>query len=85
MEDSNIVEGCALKRMINEGRWLSGDFPSLLIGPVSVRPYLMGDCASILSKNIMKSSSEAEQRANPFLKSCDSYASDTRKPIKWAF
>lgn len=50
-----------------------------------MRPYLSGDCAFMLDKNMMKSASQSEVKANPILRIWDQIASQTRKPIECAF
>lgn len=66
MGDSNIFEGSALKRMIENGIYLGADIPSLKAIPVCILPYLIRDCALRLLKNMMKSYSVAERRENPY-------------------
>jgi len=79
--DSTIYNASELRRNIDSGRWLRESIPSFNIANVAVCPYLTGDCAFTLDKNMMKSSSFAELNANPVLRTWNSIASQTRKPI----
>lgn len=83
--DSSIFERSMLKKNIDDGVWLGAEIDNMDIAGVKVRPYLMGDCAFSLSINVMKTTSEKEQRCNPVLKEWEGPASCTRKPIECAF
>ena len=85
LSDSTVYSYSDLKRNIDDGKWLGDSIPDLMVAGVPVRPYLIGDCAFTLSTNMLKSSSQAEMRANPVLRIWDSAASQTRKPIDCAF
>ena len=54
MGDSTIYNGSKLRSMIESGEWLGPEIPSLRIGSVYVRPYLIGDYAFTLNSNMMK-------------------------------
>lgn len=83
--DSTIFQRSSLKRNIDDGKWLGSAIPDLNISDVTVRPYLIGDCAFSLQTYMMKTTSRREQQLNPVLKTWDSIAADTRKPIECAF
>jgi len=83
--DSTIYSSSELKRKIDSKEWLGSSIPDLTIANVPVRPYLVEDCALTLDGNMMKSSSQSEMNANPVLRTWDSIASQTRKPVECAF
>ena len=57
--DSAIFDRSSLKS------WIAGlDIAPMRVGDVLVWPCFLGDCAFCLGKRMMKSSSEAEMRAN---------------------
>ena len=56
--DCTIYERSSLKKAIESGSWVGSDrIPSLNVGDVQVRPYLIGDCAFSLGTNMMKTAS----------------------------
>ena len=82
--DSTIFERSVLHQMITSGKWLA-NIPSLYIGDIEVRPYLLGDCAFSLAKHMMKTCSKDELAANPTLHEWEKRASSTRKPVECTF
>lgn len=85
LADGTLWARSKLKDMIDKGEWLGGEVPSLKIGDVHVRPYLLGDCAFPLGTNMMKTTTSTQQSANPDLRIWERHAADTRKPIECAF
>eukprot|EP00171_Calliarthron_tuberculosum_P002949 IDg2949t1 len=83
--DSTIFDRSRLKGLLSSGKWCCPDFPSLLIGIIEVRPYIMGDGAFKLSPSVMKTCSKDEIAANPHLAEWEKRASATRKPVECAF
>lgn len=83
--DSTIYSRSSLKRNIDDKTWLGDGIPDLVISGIPVRPYLVGDCAFTLDKNMMKTTTVREQQVNPVLRTWDSIASQTRKPVECAF
>ena len=83
--DTTIFNTSDLKRLIDDGRWIGTDVPSLQIGNVHVRPYLMDDCAFVLARNMITTASIRQQNANKELILWDLVASATRKPIECVF
>ena len=74
-----------MRSQIEDGRWLGDNIESLNIGSVSVRPFIIGDCAFPLGPNLMKTTSAPQQTANPDLILWERVAADTRKPLERAF
>ena len=83
--DSTLYEISELKKQIMNGEWLGTKIPSLIIFGAEIRPYLIGDCAFRLSRNMMKSKSKKEQKLDQDLVLWEKYASRGRKPIECAF
>ncbi len=80
-----IYSGSLLKAKIDGGEWLGDDIASLWTDDVEMRPYLIGDCAFPLSRNIICTTSEIQQARDCNLKMLENYASQARKPIECAF
>lgn len=58
--DNTIFPLSTLKRHIDRDEWLGFATPSLSVGIVNVRPYLIGGCAFALQTYMVKTSSEQE-------------------------
>lgn len=66
-------------------QWPGAIIPSLPIGNVQIRPYVMSDGAFPLSKYVMMTCSSAEIAANSDLAEWERRASTTRKPVECEF
>lgn len=85
LSDSTLWQMSRLRSLITSGEWLGADIPSLTIGDVDIRPYLIGDCAFRLTRHMMTTTSSTQQAAQPPLARWEVVASMTRKPIECAF
>lgn len=83
--DATLLEQSTLLTNIQSNKWLGTDIPSLRIGDVDVRPYLLGDCAFRLTPYMMRSCTKPEKSANPELEKFDAAATSTRKPVECVF
>lgn len=84
--DALLQEQSTLFLHIQKGQWLGPDIPSLKVGNVQVRPFLLGGCAFRLTPYMMRScSSKPEKAVDPRLERFVANATSTRKPIECIF
>lgn len=85
MSDSTLYERSKLHHLIQSGMWCGQDIPSMKIGGVDIRPYIMGDGAFALTPRLMKTCSRSEMESSAQLAEWEKIASATRKPVECAF
>ena len=85
LSDGSLWGRSRLKSLIESGEWFGSDISSLIIDGVNVRPYLIGDCAFPLGKNMMNTTTKTQQKTDSDNLFWDRIASDIRKPIDCAF
>ena len=85
LSDSSIYERSRLRTLINRKQWPPAHCPSLQIGNVSVKPYLIGDCAFSLEEHMMKTMTVVQQRNRQEFRLWEHHASQARKPIECSF
>ena len=85
MGDATIYNCSKLKRLIESDQCLGPEIASLRIGTVHIRPYLIGDCAFNLGKNVMKTATVRQLIGNADIRMWEKHATKARKPIECAF
>lgn len=85
LSDSTIFERSKLREMIHSEQWPGPIVPTLQVGSVGIRPYIIGDGAFSLSKYMMKTSFQQEVSADADLLEWNRRVSQTRKPVECPF
>lgn len=83
--DATVLEQSALLRNVESNEWLGTAIPSLHMGNVRLRPYLLGDCVFELTTYMMRSLTKPEKVAQRELEAFDAVATSTKKPIDCLF